>query len=148
MSSFVRIAEPNDLTSLTELMYEYVDFYQNPHPPIDKIHQLIKTLFDKQFGIQFVAEENGKLVGFATLYFTFSSMRADKIAVMNDLFLKVPYRDSELESQLYSACENYCKDSGYANMTWITSIHNERAQSFFHKMNAIQGKDWVHFSVN
>lgn len=149
MSAFVRIAEPEDLTSLTELMYEYiVGFYQNPRPPIDNVHQLIRTLYDKQQGIQFVVVENGRLVGFATLYFTFSTMKADKIAVMNDLFVTEPYRDTELESQLYLACKNYCIDRGYANMTWITSIHNIRAQSFFNKMNAIQGKDWVHFSIN
>lgn len=117
--SFVRIAKPEDLTSLTELMYEYiVGFYQNPSR------------------------------GLATLYFTFSTMKAGKIAVMNDLFVTESYRDTELESQLYTACKNYCLDRGYANMTWITSINNTRAQSFFNKMNAIQGKDWAHFSIN
>ncbi|QYR23908.1 GNAT family N-acetyltransferase [Paenibacillus sp. sptzw28] len=149
MSALVRSAELKDLTSLTELMYEYiVGFYQNPGPPIDNVHHLIRTLFDKQHGIQFVVEEIGRLVGFATLYFTFSTMKTDKIAVMNDLFVKEPFRDTELESQLYLACKKYCIDRGYANMTWITSINNTRAQSFFNRMNAIQGKDWVHFSIN
>ncbi|MDQ0193653.1 GNAT family N-acetyltransferase [Paenibacillus wynnii] len=149
MSAFVRIAEPEDITNLTELMYEYiVGFYQNPGPPINNVHHLIRTLFDKQQGIQFVVEENGRLVGFATLYFTFSTMKADKIAVMNDLFVTEPYRDTELESQLFLACKNYCINQGYANMTWITSINNTRAQSFFNTMNAFQGKDWVHFSIN
>jgi len=149
MSTLVRSAELKDLTSLTELMYEYiVGFYQNPGPPIDNVHHLIQSLFDKQHGIQFIAEENGSIVGFATLYFTLSTMKADKIAVMNDLFVKEPFRDTELESQLYLACKNYCIDQGYTNMTWITSINNTRAQSFFNKMNAIQGKEWVHFSIN
>ncbi|WP_433944769.1 GNAT family N-acetyltransferase [Paenibacillus sp. SN-8-1] len=111
MSALVRPAELEDLTGLTELMYDYI-------------------------------------VGFATLYFTFSTMKADKIAVMNDLFVIEPFRDSELESRLYMTCKNYCIDQGFANMTWITSINNTRAQSFFKKMNAIQGKDWVHFSIN
>ncbi|WHY18544.1 GNAT family N-acetyltransferase [Paenibacillus sp. G2S3] len=149
MSSFIRIAEPEDITNLTELMYEYiVGFYQNPAPPINNIHHLIQTLFDRQQGIQFVVEENGRLVGFATLYFTFSTMKADKIVVMNDFFLTEPYRDTELESQLFLACKNYCINQGYTNMTWITSINNTRAQSFFNTMKAIQGKDWVHFSIN
>jgi GNAT superfamily N-acetyltransferase len=149
MSAFVRIAEPEDITNLTELMYEYiVGFYQNPAPLINNIHHLIRTLFDKQQGIQFVVEDNDRLVGFATLYFTFSTMKAEKIAVMNDLFVTEPYRDTELESQLFLACKNYCINQGYANMTWITSINNTRAQSFFHTMNAVQGKDWVHFSIN
>ncbi|WP_405114290.1 GNAT family N-acetyltransferase [Paenibacillus sp. FSL K6-1217] len=148
MSTIIRPAELEDLNDLTELMYDYiVGFYQNPSPPIDKVHYLIRALCDTQQGIQFVAEEDGRLVGFATLYFTFSTMKADKIAVMNDLFVKEAFRDTELESQLYLKCKNYCIDQGFANMTWITSINNTRAQSFFNKMNAVQGKDWVHFSI-
>lgn len=148
MSSLIRPAELEDLNELTKLMYDYiVGFYQNPSPSINKVHHLIRALFDTQQGIQFVAEEDGRLVGFATLYFTFSTMKADKIAVMNDLFVKEAFRDTELESQLYLKCKNYCIDQGSANMTWITSINNTRAQSFFNKMNAIPGKDWVHFSI-
>ncbi|MFC5471263.1 GNAT family N-acetyltransferase [Cohnella suwonensis] len=69
------------------------------------------------------------------------------MAVMNDLYVKEAYRNSELESRLYLACINYCIEQGYANMTWITSVNNNRAQSFFKEMNAVQGKDWVHFSI-
>lgn len=102
MSFVVRNAEPDDLNSLTELMYEYiVGFYQNPRPPVEKIHNLIQTLFEQQNGIQFVAEQDGKLVGFATLFFTFSTMKADKITVMNDLFVMEPFRDTEVEFQLF-----------------------------------------------
>nr|AYQ75727.1 GNAT family N-acetyltransferase [Cohnella candidum] len=148
MAPIVRIAQPEDLTMITELMYEYiVGFYRNPAPPVEKVHQLIQTLLDRQLGIQFVAEDDGRPVGFATLFFTFSTMKADKIAVMNDLFVQEPYRDTEWESELFMACKNYCLEQGFANMTWITSIHNTRAQSFFHRMDAIQGKEWVHFSI-
>ncbi|WP_342476675.1 GNAT family N-acetyltransferase [Paenibacillus sp. FSL H7-0350] len=148
MPLIIRNAEPNDISSLTELMYEYiVGFYQNPKPPADKINSLIQTLFDQQQGVQLVAEQNGELVGFATLFFTFSTMKADKISVMNDLFVREPFRDTEVESQLFLACQQYSQNHGYANMTWITSTTNKRAQSFFENMNAVKGKDWVHYSL-
>ncbi|OME87818.1 GNAT family N-acetyltransferase [Paenibacillus sp. FSL A5-0031] len=149
MSFLIRNAEPNDLHNLTVLMYEYiVGFYQNPKPPVEKIHNLIQTLFDQQNGVQFVAEKNGELVGFATLFFTFSTMKADKITVMNDLFVIEQFRGTDVESQLFSACQNYSHNHGYASMTWITSSDNKRAQIFFEKMNAVKGKDWVHYSIS
>ncbi|MNC13737.1 aminoalkylphosphonic acid N-acetyltransferase [compost metagenome] len=149
MSFLIRNAEPNDLSSLTELMYEYiVGFYQNPKPPVEKINNLIRTLFDQQKGVQFVAEQNGELVGFATLFFTFSTMKADKITVMNDLFVIEQFRGTEVESQLFLECQKYSQNHGYANMTWITSTDNKRAQSFFETMNAVKGKDWIHFSIS
>jgi ribosomal protein S18 acetylase RimI-like enzyme len=148
MSSIIRTAAPEDVASLTELMYEYIgDFYKNPRPPVDKLHQLIHTLFNKQQGIQFVLVDNGQMVGFATLYFTFSTMKAEKMAVMNDLYVKEAYRNSEHESRLFLECKNYCISHGFSNMTWITSVHNTRAQGFFREMNAVQGKEWVHFSI-
>ncbi|MBP1173831.1 GNAT family N-acetyltransferase [Paenibacillus sp. FSL M7-0802] len=147
MSFLIRNAKPDDLNNLTELMYEYiVGFYQNPRPPIEKIHNLIQTLFEQQNGIQFVAEQNGELIGFATLFFTFSTMKADKITVMNDLFVLEPFRDTEVESQLFLECQKYSQNYGYAHMTWITSTENKRAQIFFKEMDAVQGRDWVHFS--
>lgn len=148
MSFSIRTTEPEDLSSLTELMYEYiVGFYQNPRPPIEKIHNLIQTLFEKQNGIQFVVEQDGKLVGFATLFFTFSTMKAEKVTVMNDLFVIEQFRGTEVESQLFLECQNYSQNHGYAHMTWITSTDNKRAQIFFEKMSAVQGRDWVHFSI-
>ncbi|MNY59711.1 aminoalkylphosphonic acid N-acetyltransferase [compost metagenome] len=95
-----------------------------------------------------MAEHNGELVGFATLFFTFSTMKADKITVMNDLFVIEQFRGTEVESQLFLECQKYSQNHGYANMTWITSTDNKRAQSFFEKMSARKGKDWVHFSIS
>lgn len=88
MSVNVRPAEKKDREELTKLMYEYiVDFYQRPRPAVEKVHDLIDMLLEKEEGIQFVAEKEGKLTGFATLYFTYNTTRADKITVMNDLYV-------------------------------------------------------------
>jgi ribosomal protein S18 acetylase RimI-like enzyme len=147
MSLIVRNAGPDDVNRLTELMYEYiVGFYKKPRPAAEKLHTLIHNLLEKQTGIQFVAEQDGKLVGFATLYFAFSTMRADKITIMNDLFVMEPYRDTEVETQLFLECQRYSQDHEYAYMSWITATDNQRAQRFFEKMGGVQG-DWVNYSI-
>ncbi|NEW06747.1 GNAT family N-acetyltransferase [Paenibacillus sp. SYP-B3998] len=147
MSLVVRNAELKDLHRLTELMYEYiVGFYKKPKPNSENLHNLIQTLFEKQIGIQFVVEQDGDLVGFATLYFTFSTMKANKITIMNDLFLLEPYRNTEAETQLFLTCQTYSQDHGYAYMSWITAIENKRAQHFFEEMGSVQG-NWVNYSI-
>ncbi|WP_431085834.1 GNAT family N-acetyltransferase [Paenibacillus sp. 8b26] len=148
MSFIVRNAEPNDVNGLTELMYEYiVGFYKNPRPAAEKLHNLIFNLFEKQAGIQFVVEQDGELIGFATLYFAFSTMRADKITIMNDLFVMEPYRGTEVESQLFLECRRYSQEHGYAYMSWITGPSNQRAQRFFEEKGAVQA-DWINYSIN
>lgn len=148
MSLVVRTAKITDLIDLTKIMYEYiVDFYQRPKPPIEKVHYLIHTLLKKEKGIQFVAEKDGRLVGFATLYFTFSTTKADNITVMNDLYVIEQERGKGIASQIFTACKKYSKDNGYAHMSWVTASDNNRAQRFYEKMGGVLG-DWLNYSIS
>ncbi|WP_308637936.1 GNAT family N-acetyltransferase [Paenibacillus silvisoli] len=147
MSIVVRNAEFSDVNGLVALMHNYiVTFYGKAWPGDRTVRQLIYTLLEKHEGIQFVALQDGELVGFATLYFTYSTMKAERITVMNDLFVLEPYRDTIAESQLFLACQRYTEDLGFARMSWITAKDNARAQVFFDKMGGVQG-DWVNYSI-
>ncbi|WP_338552230.1 GNAT family N-acetyltransferase [Paenibacillus sp. KS-LC4] len=147
MSFMIRLAENKDKSSLTDLMHDYiVGFYQNPWPGTMEIHQLMEQLLEKQGGIQFVVEKEQQLIGFATLYFTISTMKAARITLMNDFFLLEPYRDTEVEEELFLTCRSYTQEQGFAHMFWITSPQNTRAQQFFDKMGASQGS-WMNYSI-
>lgn len=143
----VRTAEISDLDQLTTLMYEYiVDFYARPRPSIEKLHSLIGMLFYKQQGVQFVASQNGKLVGFATLYFSFSTTRTGKITVMNDLYVTEEMRGTGVAKSLFEACHSFTNENGYAHMSWVTASDNKRAQRFYEKMSGKSG-DWINYSI-
>ncbi|WP_426448222.1 N-acetyltransferase family protein [Paenibacillus sp. S-38] len=147
MSLLIRSAEPRDLIPLTGLMNDYIaGFYGNPWPGESHIHDLIHMLLQKQRGVQFVAEQDGALIGFATLYFTMSTMKASPISIMNDLFLLEPYRGTEAESRLFAHCRTYSADNGFSYMSWITGTGNERAQRFFDGTGAVRGS-WVNYSI-
>ncbi|MEM1492964.1 GNAT family N-acetyltransferase [Bacillus velezensis] len=136
----IRSAEPYDVKQLTDLMYLYiVDFYKRPKPPIEKIHHLIEMLFEKNRGIQFVAEQDGKLIGFATLYFSFSTTKADKIVIEKA-------RGTGAAKELFKRCETFTKENGYAHMSWITASDNYRAQKFYEKMGGSLG-NWLTYSI-
>ncbi|MEW4024818.1 N-acetyltransferase family protein [Bacillus sp. YAF8] len=143
----IRSAEPYDVKQLTDLMYLYiVDFYQRPKPPIEHIHRLIEMLFEKDRGIQFVAEQDGELIGFATLYFSFSTTKADKITIMYDLFVAEKARGTGAAQELFKSCEAFTKENGYAHMSWITASDNYRAQKFYEKMGGSLG-NWLTYSI-
>ncbi|MCX2811780.1 GNAT family N-acetyltransferase [Bacillus sp. ChL18] len=143
----IRSAEHYDVKQLTDLMYLYiVDFYKRPKPPIEKIHHLIEMLFEKNRGIQFVAEQDGELISFATLYFSFSTTKADKITVMNDLFVIEKARGTGAAKELFKSCKRFTKENGYAHMSWITASDNYRAQKFYEKMGGSLGT-WLTYSI-
>lgn len=147
MSVIIRTSDTKDLNQLTDLMYQYiVDFYERPKPPIEKVHNLIETLLEKKKGIQYVAEHEGELLGFATLYFSFSTTKADKITVMNDLFVIEKARGTGVAQQLFTSCEKFTKENGYAHMSWVTAPENKRAQKFYEKMGGSLG-NWLNYSI-
>ncbi|WP_226670656.1 GNAT family N-acetyltransferase [Metabacillus litoralis] len=147
MSLIIRSVEKDDMNQLTDLMYQYiVDFYKRPKPPIENIHNLIDTLLEKKRGIQFVAEQDGKLLGFATLYFSFSTTKTDKVTVMNDLFVVENARGTGVAQELFKQCEKYTKENEYAHMGWVTGTDNYRAQRFYEKMGGSLG-NWMNYSI-
>jgi GNAT superfamily N-acetyltransferase len=55
-------------------------------------------------GLQFVVEKNGRLLGFATLYFFFSTLQVKKSAILNDLFILPDARGQKLGEKLFQTC--------------------------------------------
>ncbi|MGH2662826.1 MAG: GNAT family N-acetyltransferase [Actinomycetota bacterium] len=143
----VRRAERGDVEQLTRLMLLYiVDFYRHPEPPPERLRTLIDVLFEGTEGLQLVAEEDGNLVGFATLYFTWSTLNAARIAVMNDLYVMEAARGTGIARPLFEACRAEARDRGCAEMTWETAADNHRAQRFYEKMGGRRGS-WVTYSI-
>jgi GNAT superfamily N-acetyltransferase len=144
----IRPALMEDVPQLRGLMIAYiVDFYRYRQPEDEKLDDLIHMLLEQKEGTQFVAESEGELVGFATLYFTFSTVRASKIAVMNDIYVKEEVRGQGVAAKLFAACKGYAARNRYALLTWTTAQDNHRAQRFYEKMGGELG-DWLTYSIN
>ncbi|MCR8642594.1 GNAT family N-acetyltransferase [Paenibacillus sp. N1-5-1-14] len=144
----IRSVHKKDIPQLKELMISYiVDFYKSPQPSAGKLDGLIETLLKHQAGIQFVAESEGKLVGFTTLYFTYSTLRASKVLVLNDLYVDEAYRGAGVAQRLFQTCKEYATHNGFASISWETASDNERAQRFYEKMGGKKG-DWLVYSID
>ncbi|WP_100407031.1 GNAT family N-acetyltransferase [Bacillus solitudinis] len=147
MSLIIRNTKQEDYHQLSNLMNQYiVCFYKRPKPPIEKQQNLFETLLEKNSGIQFIAEKESTIVGFATLYFSFSTTKADKITIMNDLFVVEHLRGSGVAQELFKSCEDFTKENGYAHMAWVTAPNNNRARRFYEKMGGSLG-DWLNYTI-
>jgi GNAT superfamily N-acetyltransferase len=139
----VRRSTGSDADALLPLVEAYVvDFYKQPHPGEGKFRELMAMLARGEGGVQFVAESAGALIGFATLFLTFSTLQAEPIAIMNDLYVVEAARGSMAARDLFSACRTESKERGAAYLTWETAPDNYRAQAFYAKMGGIK-EDWL-----
>ena len=87
MASLAPIKEA-DLDELLPLLRGYCEFYETD-PPDDALLELSRWLLEHpEDGIQVLARsEDGAATGFATTYWTWRTMYASRIAVLEDLFV-------------------------------------------------------------
>jgi ribosomal protein S18 acetylase RimI-like enzyme len=145
----IRTAMKQDVSELHELMMQYiVDFYQQPAPKEKDLKDLILHLLENPpSGLQFVAEHQGELVGFATLYFTFSTLKVKRQAVLNDLFVIPNARGKKIGEKLFQACLEYIRENDFASMTWETAKDNKIAQSLYNKMGG-KLSEWLLYEIS
>jgi GNAT superfamily N-acetyltransferase len=143
----VRPAEPEDRPQLLELIKGYFAFYRVPFPTASKMVGLLDLLAqDPALGVQLVADEGGRLHGFASLYACLDTLVADRILVMNDLFVDPSLRNRGIGAALFDASLAYATAHGYARLDWVTAADNHDAQRFYDRHGGHRSP-WVSYSA-
>ncbi|MEA2668089.1 MAG: hypothetical protein QOJ33_1023 [Chloroflexota bacterium] len=142
----VRPAERKDRPRLLALIEGYFAFYRTPFPR-QKVEALLDLLErDTDLGVQLVAEADGKLQGFASLYACIDTLVADRILVMNDLFVDPSLRSHGVGAALFDASLAYATACGYARLDWVTAEDNLDAQRFYDRHGGRRGP-WISYSA-
>ena len=143
----VRPAEREDRPTLLELIKGYFAFYRTSFPTASKMERLLDTLDqDPSRGVQLVADEGGHLRGFASLYACFDTLVADRILVMNDLFVDPAFRNHGVGAALFDASLVYVREHRYVRLDWVTAQDNRDAQRFYDRHGGRRGP-WVTYSL-
>jgi ribosomal protein S18 acetylase RimI-like enzyme len=143
--SITRVDE-DDLDDLLPLMRGYSDFYK-VDPPDDALLELSRALIAdaSREGIQFIARgDDGVALGFATVYWMWSTNRAARIGVMNDLFTAPEARRQGVGEALIQACLAAVRDRGAALLQWQTARDNTRAQSLYERVGGVR-EEWYDY---
>lgn len=119
-----RKAEIQDVKQLVELFDQYRIFYHKDSdiPAAEKF--LTERLQNKDSEI-FVAENDGKLVGFVQLYPLFSSTRMKRYWLLNDLFVNENFRRKGFSKQLIFEAQKMAKTSDACGILLETGKSNE-----------------------
>ena len=146
-SSFViRRALASDKARLTSLVRAYIDFYQEPQPGEERLDTLLALLSERpEIGVQFVAEKDGELHGFATVYLSYDTVAARRVAVMNDLFVAPDDRNVGLGRALIGECHEFARQNDCAVLQWVTAQDNARAQALYDKL--AKRTTWVTYEM-
>jgi GNAT superfamily N-acetyltransferase len=138
-----------DLPELLPLMRGYCDFYE-VDPPDDELLAMSRELMARPEleGVQLIArDEDERAVGFATIFWTWSTLSASRIAVMNDLFVSPDARGGGTAEALIAACAERAREHGATSLDWQTARDNERARRVYDRIGGHADDRWVDYSL-
>lgn len=137
-----------DLPDLVPLVAAYLDFYETPQEPtaIER-HCRVLLADPEREGVQLLARgAGGTAVGFATLYWSWSTTRLGRLAVMNDLFVAPEARGSGAAEALILACRDRAQKRGCVALQWQTALDNRRAQAVYERVGG-RRSEWLTYEL-
>jgi GNAT superfamily N-acetyltransferase len=144
----IRSATEDDLSALLPLLRGYCDFY-GFSPPDDGLIEMARALIasaDSE-GMLLVADDDGAVVGFAAVGWKWSSLRAARIAVLEDLFVASEARGRGAADALIRGCADRAREHGAPVLSWQTATDNHRAQAVYERVGA-SGDLWLEYELD
>jgi GNAT superfamily N-acetyltransferase len=145
----IAVVAEGDLEELLPLMRAYCDFY-SVAPSDGALLALSGALIadPAREGVQLLARDGGEdsAVGFATIFWSWTTTRAGRIGTMNDLFVAPQARGSGVGAALIEACVARCAEHGAIALEWQTALDNERAQSVYDRVGGRRSQ-WLDYEL-
>jgi GNAT superfamily N-acetyltransferase len=139
----------DDLGALLPLMRDYCDFY-GVDPADEALQAMSRALIadPEREGVQLMAwDAERRPVGFATVFWSWSTLSAARIGVMNDLYVAASARGQGVAEALIEACRQRARARGAATLGWQTAKDNLRAQAVYDRVGASRDERWLDYSL-
>jgi ribosomal protein S18 acetylase RimI-like enzyme len=131
---------------VVELFDKYRTFYKQPSD-IKLAESFITERLNNNESVIYVAFIRYQPVGFTQLYPKYSSMRAVKNWILNDLYVDEAYRKQGVASELINAATNFAKANNARFVQLETQAENYTAQSLYESIGFIQQEPDTEFIV-
>jgi len=148
MSINIRTAVALDCPALLELIHELALYEKAP----EEVTVTLQEFLDAGFGDQpvwkaFVAETDGRIVGFALYYTRYSTWKGCRL-YLEDFIVTEDYRGKGIGKILFERVMQEARDKGYNGMSWQVLDWNAPALNFYNKYNAKLEAGWLNASFS
>ena len=154
----VRAITAAELPALLPLIADYQRFYGNPAPDENRNAAffgrfvapsdvgMLLAAFDDDHDVDGNAGEGGVPAGYACLYWTFSSVSATDVVLLNDLYVRPERRGGGVGEALIGAAVEVARERGAARVRWFTALDNRRAQRLYERVGA-ERTAWFEYEI-
>ncbi|HZX71974.1 MAG TPA: GNAT family N-acetyltransferase [Rhodanobacter sp.] len=131
MTFQIRPAQLADLDVLVPLFDGYRQFYRQAADPTRARNFLSERLTRRESEILIALDDRGAGLGFTQLYPLFSSVRAVRSFLLNDLFVVPSARRQGVARALLLAAADHARALGAASLSLSTALDNLPAQALY-----------------
>lgn len=132
---------------LLPLIAAYQRFYE-----VEEIDEGRNRAFFHRFlapsedGMLLGAREAGEIVGYACLYWHFTSLAPAETVLMNDLYVDPAHRGQGIGRALIDASAEIARERDALRLEWMTAPGNETAQRLYDSTGA-ERSEWVEYEL-
>jgi GNAT superfamily N-acetyltransferase len=132
---------------LLPLIAAYQRFYEAEDIDEERNRRFFRRfLAPSEDGLLLAAREGEEILGYACLYWHFSSTQAVETVLMNDLFVSEGARGRGGGRALIEASAAVARERGAAQLQWSTAPDNHTAQRLYDSTGA-KRSEWVEYEL-
>jgi GNAT superfamily N-acetyltransferase len=148
MMNMIRDATRADIPTISRLIRALADYEQLGHAVVlDETHLADYLFGPRKFAEVLLAEEQGRVIGFALFFHNFSTFLGRPGIYLEDLFVEPEYRGKGHGKALLSALARLTVERGCGRLEWAVLDWNEPAIQFYKKLGAEPMKEWTVFRL-
>ena len=141
-----RDATEDDVALILEFIRKLADYEHRLDEVIATEDELRKWIFEKKQAEVIFALEDGKEIGFALFFLSFSTYISNVNLHLEDLFIDPEYRGKGYGKALLKKLAKIVVDRGYGRFEWTCLAWNKPSIDFYLSLDAKQ-KDWNVFHL-
>ena len=133
--------------TLLPMIAAYQGFYEAEEIRDDRNREFFRRfLSPSDEGMLIGAWSDGRLVGYACLYWHFSSTKAAETVLMNDLYVDGRARGEGVGRALIEASADVARERGAPILEWSTAPDNATAQRLYDSPGA-EKSTWIDYTL-
>ncbi|MCD7060095.1 GNAT family N-acetyltransferase [Pelagibacterium xiamenense] len=144
MSLTIRRAGKDDAALVLEFIVKLADFEKLNDEVSATEGDIVNSLFcDEPRVFCEIAELEGRPVGFALWFYTFSTFQGRHGIWLEDLYVEPHARGNGIGKALLVNLAKRCKDEGLGRLSWWVLNWNESAIDFYRAQGAVLHDEWT-----
>jgi GNAT superfamily N-acetyltransferase len=146
----IRPAKPSEGQLIVDLIRDLAIYEKEEHLALATLDQINAAFFCQNPAVfcDFVEDESGKVVGFATWFLNFSTWTGTHGIYLEDLFVEPSARGKGYGKALLVHLAKICVERGYHRFQWWVLDWNKPSIDFYLSIGAVPQDEWTVMRVD